>query len=72
MFVSCSLGECLNLGENKLLSVNVVLELLDTAVVGKVTSGFIYQLAPTAQRWALEFSLNGEYITACLQHKSKQ
>ena len=49
MSVSCSAEECLNLGENKLLSVNVALKLLDTAEVGNITTGFIYQQAQTAQ-----------------------
>lgn len=42
MSVFGSPEESLNLGENKLLSVNVTLKLLDTAEVRKITSGFIY------------------------------
>lgn len=74
MSVSCSPEECLSLGENKLLSVNVAFKLLDTAV-GKITCGFIYLQAQTAQiqRWALSVLVKWTiYITACLQHKGKQ
>lgn len=55
MSVFCSPEESLNLGENRLLSVNVTLKLLDIAEVRKITSGFIYQQVQTAyiQRWAL-------------------
>lgn len=75
MCVPCSPEECLNLGETKLLSVNTALKLLDTAEVGKITSGFIYQQAQTAQiqRWALSVLVKQTiYITARLQHKGKR
>jgi len=53
----------------------MALKLLDTAEMGKTTSGYKYQQAQTAQieRWALPVLIKWTiYVTACLQHKGKR
>lgn len=75
MPISCSPEECLNVGKNKLLSVDVAFRLLDIAEVEKIIRGYIHEKAQTVriQRWTLSVRTKWPiYITACLQHKGKQ